>query len=210
MNKKKCEDIIHNLKMNGTCFMIDGGYLVTIPFDYLEKMPECVELLSRWRIENPSLSPQRFPVSYDRTNLWLKKCVLDADNRIMFMIQNNDRRPIGHIGLSGFNYDKSMVRIDSVMRGVKNNSPGIVGNSIEFLKGWCKDVLDVKCMDLVVLDDNEKAITLYQRCGFKCEKKIPLKKIEKNGEINWIEDYGVEKPEKQYINMLCVVDDDFT
>lgn len=201
----KCKNTIYCLKMEGLPFCIKGGYLVPISFDYQQKLPECVNLLSKWRIENPSLSPTRFPVSDERTEQWLNKTILKNDFRIMFMIQNEERKSIGHIGLSEMNFDTSTIRIDSVMRGVKDDTPGIIKCSIDYLKNWCKKELNADYVDLVVLDDNTKAINLYHSCGFQEENSIPLKKVENGNEINWIEDYSIKEPEKRFIYMKCTL-----
>ena len=203
MDKSIVENILYDLKLSGRSFSIEGGTIVAIPFDYKEKMPNCVELLSQWRIENPSLSPQRFPVSNERTDNWLKNNVINNNQRIMFMIKNKDDVSIGHIGLSQINFEKSEIRIDSIMRGVKGDTPGIIGKAISFLKCWCKKELGANVMDLVVLDDNDKEIRLYKKCCFTYEGIIPLRKDEENGEINWVEDYDLKNYEKSYIHMIC-------
>lgn len=119
------------------------------------------------------------------------------------MIQNEAKQSIGHIGLSEMNFNTSTIRIDSVMRGIKDDTPGIIKSSIDYLKDWCKKELGADYVDLVVLDDNTKAINLYHSCGFLEEKRIPLKKVENGNEINWIEDYSIKEPEKRFIHMVC-------
>ena len=203
MEKYICRRIINELKENGTIFSIKSGYLFSVPYDYDKRIPECVELLSRWRIENPSLSPQRFPVSNERTKKWIEKSILNNEFRVMFMIQNQSGKCIGHIGLSHINFEDSIVRIDSVMRGVKDDSPGIIGEAIDFLKNWCRNTLNAEYVDLLVLDDNAKAISLYKKCGFINNIVIPLRCVEENGEQIWVEDFRLIYPEKKYINMIC-------
>lgn len=203
MDKTVCISKLANLKTVGSQFSIEGGYITTIPLNYKETMPDCVSLLSQWRIENPSLSPTRFPVSDERTEKWLNNCILHNDSRIMFMVQNCNHKNIGHIGLSEIDWDNSSIRIDSVMKGIHNDSPGIMHHVIEFLKDWCKKELEAKQIDLVVLDDNEKAINLYLSTGFIKNRIIPLRKITNGNEINWVEDTSIENPEKRFLHMIC-------
>lgn len=54
---------------------------------------------------------------------------------------NLNLKDIGHIGLSEIGFNTSAIRIDSVMRGVKGNTPGIIKSSIVYLKDWCKKEL---------------------------------------------------------------------
>ena len=205
MNEEKCRDRIERLKTEGESFIVGDGVLVAIPFDYCFKIPDCVELLSQWRIENPSLSPTRFPVSNERTENWLQKSILNNPFREMFMIQNTERKNIGHIGISEMNFETSTVRIDSVMKGVKDECPGIMALVIGFLKTWCKNNLEAEYVDLVVLDDNIRAIKLYMSCGFSVVDIIPLKKQESGCEINWIADYSTKNAEKRFLHMICKV-----
>lgn len=203
MNKAHCRKLIRLLKTEGTRFPVDCAFLVAVPFAYGSVMPECVEQLSRWRIENPSLSPARFPISNSRTERWLRNSILNNEDRVLFMIQNRDQRSIGHIGLSDLDYSSSTVKIDSVLKGIKTECPGIMSKVIEFLKQWCRENLGAKRVELVVLDDNERAIQLYHRCNFKADEVIPLQKVEDNGEISWVRNDNLEHPEKRFIHMVC-------
>ena len=101
------------------------------------------------------------------------------------------------------NFETSTVRIDSVMKGVKKECPGIMARIIEFLKDLCRDNLEAQFVDLVVLDDNARAIRLYEKCDFEVISSIPLRKVEHDGEINWVEDMSVEKSEKSFLHMMC-------
>ena len=205
MNKYSCKSKIFELKNSPVHYDIEPGYLIPIGFDYRTRLPDCVKLLTRWRIENPSLSPARFPVSEERTEKWLRKSILDNEFRVMFMIKNSENKSVGHIGLSQMDFLRSSVRIDSVMKGVKNESPGIMQRAIEYLKDWCRDILEADYADLVVLNDNVRAINLYHRCGFIDDRLIPLKRVDDNEEINWIEDESIVDPEKSYLHMVCAL-----
>lgn len=202
MDIQEVKRIIRELKEAGVSIEYDGGQIVSIPYNYTVIMPECVNLLSKWRIENPSLSPSRFPISDRRTATWLEKCVLQNELRELFMIRNDLGYNIGHIGISSIDVSRSLVRIDSVMKGEKNVEPGIMRKVVKRMKLWCKEELKANCVDLVVLDDNQRAIMLYKDCGFSIDGVIPLRRVEKNGEISWIEDYSLELPEKQYFHMF--------
>lgn len=206
MDIRKVKDTLFSMKQNGTVIRIPNGFLKTIPFDFSDSEPECIELLSRWRIENPSLSPARFPISNERTERWLKNSILNNELRIMFMIQNEEMKNIGHIGLSGMNFETNSVRLDSVMKGVKDGTPGIMHHAIQALKDWCRNTLEANSMDLVVLDDNARAIKLYHSCNFHQDKVIFLRKEEKNGEINWVEDSSLTSSPVRFIHMVTALE----
>lgn len=201
MIKKICRKYIQELKQVNKIFEIQDGYLNSIPYDFSERIPECVKKLSTWRIENPSLSPARFPVSDERTEKWLNTAILNNPDRVLFMIQAPEKQCIGHIGISIIDYEKEIIRIDSVLKGVKSECPGIMKKAVSFLIGWCFEILGAQVVDLVVLDDNVRAIKLYLDCGFQVDKKIPLKRIDERNEVNWVEDETLNEAEKYYLHM---------
>ena len=95
------------------------------------------------------------------------------------------------------------MRIDSVLRGVKDDSPGIMHTSIHFIMNWCKYTLESKKIDLVVLSDNDRAIDLYLSSGFIKERYIPLRRVDTDNETSWVEDETIENPEKFFLHMEC-------
>ena len=42
------------------------GFLHPITADFDRTIPNCVQLLDRWREDNPTLSPSRFPITHER------------------------------------------------------------------------------------------------------------------------------------------------
>src|SRR5688572_24934833 len=59
-----------------------------------------VELLARWRHENALAFPNRFPVTPEGTARWLRERILEVADRLLFLIELPDGRPIGHIGIA--------------------------------------------------------------------------------------------------------------
>ncbi|SMC40583.1 Protein N-acetyltransferase, RimJ/RimL family [Oscillospiraceae bacterium] len=205
MNVDYCKDVLKRYKEEGICIELKQGSLVPITYDFEDSMPECAALLSKWRIENPSLSPAEFVVTEKRTTAWIEKAILNNPNRILFMIKDDNQRYVGHIGISNIDPTKGKARLDSVMRGETTTCKTIMRDSIETLVHWCSTNFGVTRIDLVVLSDNERAIRLYRNCGFVSDGILPLKKIQENGEINWIEDATIKKPEKSYLHMEYIL-----
>lgn len=181
------------------------GYLHPITADFKSTITDCVELLDRWREENPTLSAARFPITHERTEKWITETIIRNDRRIVFMIQALDGRYIGHMGLKEICIEQSSALIDMVVRGVKEIMPGLMGYAMEALVRWGKQELGLEHISVMVLWDNPKGIRFYSRCGFKEEETIPLKKIETENEVNWIpyRDMSFDA-EKYYLHMrLC-------
>ena len=205
MNEKKYKAVLEKLKQGGARFPIEGGLLIPVSYQYKTEIPDCVHLLNQWRMQNPGLSPAQVPISDEKTERWLQANILGNDSVVLFMIRNSEGESIGHIGLSGMNFETNTVRICAVTRGIKEKCPGIMQTAVEFIKVWCAEQLEARFADLLVLSDNSRAISLYTGCGFYVCSIIPLRKAEQNGKISWIEDMFLEKPEKFLLHMVSVL-----
>lgn len=178
------------------------GFLHPVTADYRETIPGCVELFSRWRVENPTISTARFAVTHERTEKWLDNLLISNNNRFIFLIQELSGEYIGHIGFANFRYDHRIAEVDSVLRGKKEGNPGIMQYAMQSLIHWGKETLGLEHIDLEVLSDNDHAISFYQRCGFYHDGQIPLEKVETPDEVKWVpcEDRSKEA-EKYYLHM---------
>lgn len=181
------------------------GFLHPITADFEKTIPECVELLDRWRTDNPTLSPSRFPITHERTRRWISDSIINNDRRILFLIQALDGKYIGHMGFTAIYSEQKCAEIDLVVRGVKDISPGIMGYAMEALTDWGKHELKLEHIAVMVLWDNVKGIEFYSRCGFKKEEVIPLLKVEQGNDIRWIPCKDLaDKAEKYFFHMrLC-------
>ena len=113
-------------------------------------------------------------------------------------------KPLGHIGLSNFNFIKKEAEIVDVVRGIHNVLPGIFTLALSTLVQWAFEKLKLKKLYLRVFLDNERAIKLYKYCGFKEVRKIPLqKKIE--GEVIKFEEIH-EKGEVKVDRVFLLMD----
>jgi len=179
------------------------GFLHPVTADFTTAMVGCVELLDRWRLENPTLSPSRFPITHERTVRWVTNSIIENGKRILFMIQDLDRKYIGHIGFTNICAEQKSAEVDMVVRGEKKIDPGMMGYAMAALIRWGKQDLGLKEIYLAVLPYNEHGISFYQRCGFKKAGIIPLIKVEADGEISWIRcEKSSSVPEYYFLRMV--------
>lgn len=162
------------------------GFLHPITADFKTTIEGCVELLNRWRVENPTLSPSRFPISHDRTERWITEAIILNDSRILFLVQDLSGRYIGHMGFTAICPKDNCAEIDLVVRGEKEINPGMMGYAMAALIRWGRQNLQLEDIYLAVLPYNEHGILFYQRCGFQKAGIIPLIKVDTDGEISWI------------------------
>lgn len=136
-----------------------------------------LSLLSDWREVHWNAYPTVFKVTKEGTTRWMKGQLVDREDRILFMIVTLDDQPIGHLGLSNFDFSKQDAEIDNVVRGIPNVFPGIMTLALNTLINLSFTKLGLHRLYLRVFFDNERAIKFYENCGFKGIRKIPLHKI---------------------------------
>lgn len=178
------------------------GELYPVTINYHDEIPDCISLFSNWRKENPTLSPSVFQITDERTEAWMKKAVIENDNRIIFMVRDNEGEFLGHIGFAGFRFDTKTAEVDSVLRGVKGKTPRIMEFALLSLVEWGKKELGLEHIDLEVISDNYHAINFYKRCGFVEDQLIPLKKVILQDEVKWVACQELKNAEKYYLHMI--------
>ena len=164
---------------------------------------EEVKLLAEWREASAEWFPSQFKVTKKGTRKWLKEKVINAKDRILFWVQDLEGLFIGHMGLYRFDFKNRSCEIDNVVRGRQNVISGIMTLGLKALLNWTFSTLGIRAIYLRVFSDNEKAIALYQRCGFKEVRKIPLKRVIKGDTIRWVEisNKSKEKIERYFSQM---------
>ena len=184
------------------------GYMRPLTFDYSQTLFNIVKVLSDWRRDNPTAGTGTFVVTDERTEKWLIKNVLDNEDRIIFLITDLKGDYIGHIGLAEFDEENLSADIDAVLRGVKNNLPGIMSYALKTIIVWGKDVLGLQNIYLDVYDDNVHAIKFYKRNNFAEVGKISLVKVRYENEVKWEIDKNLnpQYADKCYIRMKYMGD----
>ncbi len=182
------------------------AYLKPIQYNFQDLDYNLSELLSRWRVENPSISTGTFKVTEERTTKWLLSHVLGRKDRIIFMIYSLEDEPLGHIGLSNINYNNNSVELDSVLRGVKSFLPGLMTFSTKSMIEFAFNYFKFSDIYLSVFSDNFQAIRFYENLNFEEVDKMPLMKIEKDDEIKYevTSKNSKIKFEKYYLKMKLV------
>lgn len=166
---------------------------------------EEIKLLAEWRKASAEWFPSKFKVTKKGTKKWLKEKVINAEDRILFWVQDLKGLLIGHMGLYRFDFKNRSCEIDNVVRGRQNVMPGIMGLGLKSLLNWTFSTLGVRTVCLRVFSDNKKAIALYHHCGFKEVRKIPLKQITKRDIAQWVEISNKPKEKiERYFSQMCL------
>jgi Acetyltransferase (GNAT) domain len=138
------------------------GYLAPIG-SFFEGNKTLIKDMGRWRADHQYAYPSRFEVTDAGTEKWLKATVIENENRLLFLIQNEAGKSIGHIGLLCL--DGTRVEIDNVLRG-ESDSPGIVSASLAELEKFAYEELGLENLELRVLESNSHAVEFYLKLGY--------------------------------------------
>ncbi|MDG2372179.1 MAG: GNAT family N-acetyltransferase [Flavobacteriaceae bacterium] len=178
-------------------------YLKPIQENFTDLNYNLCFLLSKWRIENPTISTGTFQVTEERTKKWLIDLVINREDRLIFMIHGLNDDPIGHIGLSNINFSNNSVELDSVLRGKKNILKGLMSQCVKRVVKFGLKELRFSEIDLSVFSDNNHAVDFYKKLNFKIIDKIPLLKVIKDNETKYeiVKDVSNQKIEKYYFKM---------
>lgn len=149
---------------------------------------EIVRLLAKWREANSKWF-DIFKVTEEGTRKWLKKQVIQKENRLLFILETIKGVPIGHMGLF-------RGEVDNVIRGRKILR-GAMTDALRAMTDWAFNDLKIKNLYLRFYSDNKRAVAFYERSGFKEIEKISLKKVVKKDSIRW---EPIKKGEKAKIN----------
>lgn len=164
---------------------------------------EAVALLADWRAAAAEAFPSQFPVTLLGTQGWLKQQVLEVPDRLLFWVTDLDGTRIGHVGLFRFDLGEGHIEIDNVVRGVPDVLPGVMQCSLRALLDWTFSKLAMNAVFLRVFSDNERALRLYDRCGFVETMRMPVARVVEGDVVRWVEvDGSYRRPvERYYLTM---------
>jgi perosamine synthetase len=177
------------------------GFLVPVSKAH-EADNELLEKLTAWRNENVNVYPTQFVATVESTKAWLKDRLLAVDDRMLFLIVDNQGKVAGHIGFNGCNNDDYLFEIDNVIRGEQAAAKGIFSAGMFALMELARKTLNVEGFFLRVMDDNPHAIEFYKRNGFIEDCRIPLFREEKTGVVSYREANKDEQASKTFVRMV--------
>lgn len=179
------------------------GFLV--PISELHTNDEqLIQKLSQWREENTFAYPSQFPVTPETTKTWLRKSLLDIDDRLLFLVLDRFGQPVGHLGLANGLNAESEIEIDNVLRGIELSQPGIMTQSMQALIKWTEEIISPNIISLKVFYDNKRAIEFYQKIGFKESGLIPLRQHIFDDGISYqpLLDGDINSPDSYFVRMV--------
>jgi len=149
--------------------------------------PDSIRLLAAWREAAQGSFPAVFPVTLEGTRRWLIRQVLEVPDRLLFWVQGPQGQKIGHLGINRLDFAARNLELDNVVRGVPRVMRGAMYSSVQTMLNWVFVTLDMRDVFLRVFSDNTRAIQLYEHCGFRETMRMPMRRVEEDGAVRWLE-----------------------
>lgn len=144
---------------------------------------ELMHTLGRWREQNGHWFPAVFPVTLEGTCRWYRQRVIDAEQRLLFLLQT-PAGPVGHVGLDRLRFAERAYDLDNILRG-EGRMPGVMHDAIARMIGWAERALGIGEFGLDTVLDNERALRLYHRLGFEIVERYPLEQRRDGDRMEW-------------------------
>jgi RimJ/RimL family protein N-acetyltransferase len=162
--------------------------------------PGSIVLLANWWRAAADNFPAQMPMTLPGAQRWLIKGVLEAADRLLFWLRTVEGTRIGHVGLSRFDANDGTIELDNVVRGLPGLLPGIVSESVRTLLNWTFNQLPISSVYVRAFSDNECALRLGSRCGFRETMRVPLRREQEGDFVRWLEVGGqYRQPVTRYL-----------
>ena len=144
------------------------GTLVRLRLVEEEDLP----LLVAWR-NTPSIWAgffNKFPLSMARQKAWFANLVADQSKKLFMICKVENNEPVGTIGLDHIDFANQSTEFGNMLIGKQEFvGKGYATEATELMLSYCFLRLNMNRVYLKVYADNARAISLYERCGFKVE-----------------------------------------
>jgi len=161
--------------------------------------------LAKWREASSTWFASQFPMTEKGTLQWLEHKVIEADDRILFIVEDEGHSPIGHVGLIHYDEIKKECEYDNLLRGEKGSSGvNIIMYASIALGVWSLNSLNIERGYINVLADNYRAIHIYKRLGAQEVKRQPLIKHVEGNVIRYVaaNEELQEKAEREMLTLM--------
>jgi len=168
---------------------------------------DLIQKLTNWRNLARRYFFTQFIATCDRTRNWIENTVLQDRSRLLFIIHSKIK-PIGQYGFKRLSVES--VELDNLMRGEMGGHPRLIYRAEIALIDWIFSVFDVNRIYAFILSDNHIALNLHKSVGFKMSQRIPLSKVEFQGEIHLQKGTpGCQSPDGLYAQKVELERSDF-
>jgi perosamine synthetase len=191
---------LSDLHARGIVLPDDRGLLVPLCELHADD-PRLIADLGRWRAAHADAFPTQFPVTDAGTARWLRAGVLDAHDRLLFLVCDRHGHPVGHLGFANALAGDRELEVDNVLRGEPGDA-GLMAVALDALLRWGREVLGAQRVHLRVFEDNRRAVGFYERLGFRTLGTIDLTRTERaDGAVAFVASPPGTLPDRRFLTM---------
>jgi len=145
---------------------------------------EDLDLIVKWRNDFEILGWlfSYLPLSKAKQKKWYEKYLEDHTQQIFIIELKKEKKPVGTIGLTDIDYKNQKGELTIIIGEKKYRQQGLGKEALKLLVNFAFKEMNLRKIKALVFSDNEKAIKLYEKCGFK-EEGILREEIFKNGKF---------------------------
>ncbi len=146
--------------------------LVLIPISKIHLKDDfIIKKLCEWRNKNSKYFIPNKKTNFNKTKIWMKKNLLDINDKILFLVLKNGKTPIGHIGFANCLNKEMNFEIDNVVKGENDDNKSIFSDVIQEIINWANQTFYVNNFILKVMPSNIRAINFYKKNNFEFYKE---------------------------------------
>lgn len=123
-----------------------------------------LEMLTEWRAAGSQGFFSHFPPSVAGMTEFLRQRYVDTETAVLFIVEDRSGVMLGHLGLKGIRAREA--EVDNVLSGRVRPGRGPMEPALRTVMAWARRSLGVERLTLEVRSDNQRALSLYARCGF--------------------------------------------
>jgi len=179
------------------------GRLIPITWQHLND-EHVLQKLMDWRTTVQDWFPTQSPVTLTGTRRWLDRAVLRQPDRVLFLVEDDQGKTVGHVGLNRFQYQDRACELDNIVRGENGVFPGGMTLACSALIKWAFEHLQLDQLFLRVFAENNPAIKLYKRLGFRELQRIPMIRLTEGETVKYVPLYSqpYRSPDRYFVTML--------
>lgn len=162
--------------------------------------PRTAEEFAQWRRSNYGAFLSEFEATVERTRNWLNDIVVPSLDRMMFVIEDETERRVGHFGIA--NIEMKTIELDNGIRGESGGHPKLFNYVELYVCHFAFSYLGVEAVKVRVFADNMSARRLHRTIGFVERKREDLVRTQvSEGEFHYkpVEDHDKSKDEVRQV-----------
>jgi len=168
----------------------------TLKIDIIDRNQSCLrsvraddhdaELMAKWRVMAWKKFFTQIQPTCGEVLEWLESYATNVRD-IIFFVESPLGCPVGQLSLYNIDSERELAEFGRLIRGEPIGPKGLMTTACFTLLQWGFESLNIGRVKLDVFSDNEKAIILYERLGFRASyRKMYRKMITPNNIVQWV------------------------